>query len=235
MIYSLKNGSFDKNSLLEYRNKSANKDNLIITFYEIDDILNKYLDQDHHYLGIKELKTKKEKIEPYLTTELDAFFSEIRYFCSYILSSFFSDIINNKEIINNFSDYLKRGNIYDYLDFLNTLCLNDGDLKSLTVGLTNKYKKKKTKNGYEFKYGKKINKEEINEELKKYKELKKYIKNNAWYGDFINQVVRMVDITKNNNFNLDIYPFDIEYQMDDNEVEEFKKIKMKILNIYNKL
>ena len=198
-----------------FREVSDYKESFLVDAFAIDDCLDRYILDDS--------SKNNEK--------LSFFKNNVSYICSILFSNYFSKLIENEDEVEKFLTFFDNPSAINFYEFLDMFGLSLKDFHRLTGMFIDRV----SKNSEEENKFIISSREMIKEDLEEMEKIITAEKN----GDTpYNQIYKLVDrlsvLLDTDDISLDIYPFDISYQMDDNEVEEFHEIKKKLLTLSHK-
>lgn len=222
----------DKDFVRDYLCNSPYEYNYIIQSKFVNDIFDNYMLDEVKNLDYHQLKEIEKDGEIYMTGLINSYEGHIRYLISRLLSWYFVDIYDDERQIKKFKDFIRQKRDYSSEEFAYLFNLELDDALAIETNLYDKYRKIAPKYNIEVTSNLKIPKDYISDELKYYNKLI----NRTKKCDDKNQeemiiVKKMFDLFDTSDVGLDMYPFRIEYQVDDCDVEKYEEYKKRILEL----
>ena len=195
----------------------------------INDILDDYIYDDLKKVPIEDMKESLNEASFYTHNEFGSFKFAVRYVGSYLLATYFDDIIDDEENIKNFLDFLNCKNDYSYADICNLMGLEVDDTIALPTVFMKKYLDIMNKNEVKVKKFPYITDEYIENEIKEYNRIINNNKNSDKTEQLKMKLVRkMFHYYNSTKISTDLYPFNSLSQLDDNEVDDLELVKNKL-------
>jgi hypothetical protein len=203
--------------------------NYSIKAYCINEILNNYIEPEYHNLTIGELKEAKKDIGLYTYNEFGSFEFNIRYLFSYLLSNYFEDMLDDPRTIKYFKKFLDNKNDYSTSDICNLIGFDIEDSITLPSVFVDRYYKILEKN--DIKTNKNIYADDnyIERDLDYYKKILDKAKKSDRKEQDKDIILReLLHLYNSTNIRTGKYPFDINSQMDDCDVDRVKELTKRI-------
>ena len=208
----------DMNVFNRLREISPYNNYYFITAKLINDFLDRYLCCD-----INQDTYEKGK------TVIDVFNNNVSYICSGLFVPYFYEILDRKEEQKKFISYINNSDEYLFTHFINLFGLNLENYKCLTSKLISYFSELMDVDGYKVYLSDKY-KRIIKEELDEYNELvNRELNSDDLFAKEFKEVIRIGRLLNVDEFDLNIYPFKAEYQLDDSDVDIFEESKKKLI------
>ena len=222
----------NKDFLDDYNYNNPYEYHYIVQASFVNEIFDDYLIEELKNLDYYQLKEIEKYVQKYSTKLIDSYEGHIRYLLSGILSCYFVGIFDDKRQIDSFKDFIRQKRDYscEELAFLFNIELDDA--LAIITDLYDKFKKIAPKYNIEVTSNPKIQQEYFDVELSYYKKLVEQTKKcDNKKQDEMKIVKKMFDLFDAPNVGLNMYPFEINYQLDDCDVEKYEDYKKKILRL----
>ena len=200
----------------------------------INDLLDDYLPDEYKKVSKDILKNSLDDLFIYNYNEFGSFTFSTRYIGCYLLSSYFEDIMDDEKSIKYFKEFLNSKNDYSFSDTCDLFGIDINDTIMLPTTYMQKYLDIVNKKELKVRRYPYVTDEYVKTELDDYNELIKKTKESDGLKQeemiLIRKLLHLYNKTKITN---DTYPFDINSQLDDNDVEEIDKIQKRLIKYYN--
>lgn len=162
-------------------------------------------------------------------TVIDTFTNNVSYICSGLFLNYFYNILDREEEKDKFIMYINNSNEFSFTNFINMFGLTLKDYRVLTSKMMIDFHDIMKQDEYNVSLSD-MYKNIIKEELDEYNELvnRELNSDDLFTREFM-EVIKIGRLLKVDEFNLDLYPFDIKYQLDDNEVDIYEESKKKLI------
>ena len=222
----------DKEFISDYICNSPYEYNYIIQANFVNDILDNYILDNEKNIDYHELKEIEKDDQIYMTKLIDSYEGHIRYLISRLLSWYFVDIYDDERQIKKFKDFIRQKRDYSSEEFAYLFNIELDDALAIETNLYDKFRRLAPKYNIEVTSNTRMPKDYINEELEYYKKLVNRTKacDDKKQEEMI-IVKKMFDLFDTSDVGLNMYPFRIEYQVDDCDVEKYEEYKKKILEL----
>ena len=162
---------------------------------------------------------------------IDTFTNNVSYIRCLLFTTYFYYLKDYEREKDKFSYYLKHADEFEFSQFINLFGITNDEFVSLVGPFVQKYSEtlKEDNNNV---YINDFYREVINKCLNTYNELME--KENSGKDFYLERfkVIREIALLLNrNNFDIDLYPFDIELQLEDEEVDQYEVHKKKLLKL----
>lgn len=210
----------------------GNNDEEVIDLKVLENVKN-ILPYSNHYMIYG--KKIDEFIDRYLITDsedgVDTFSNNVSYICSVMFQNYFYRIIEKEETKEKFVEYLRQPDGFAFDEFISLFNTNPYDFFMFTSILMTNFKKEV---GDSFIISERY-KEEVEKDLEDFENKieEEFTSNSTEKLKFIGYK-RLSRLLRKPICNEKIYPFDIEYQLDDNEVDLVNKEINRILRLNKK-
>ena len=204
----------DFNYLSQYSN------HYLVTFNIINSFIERFLNHEMALLCGKKTDSA-----------IDTFTNNVSYIRCLLFTTYFYYLKDYEREKDKFSYYLKHADEFEFSQFINLFGITNDEFVSLVGPFVQKYSEtlKEDNNNV---YINDFYREVINKCLNTYNELME--KENSGKDFYLERfkVIREIALLLNrNNFDIDLYPFDIELQLEDEEVDQYEVHKKKLLKL----
>lgn len=225
----------DREFIDDYLYNSPYEYNYIYQAKIINDVMDNYMKEEEKRLNYYQLKLRTKETDLYLTDDLKSFEEPIRYYLSGILSLYFYDICDDKKQVKKFVEFLRQKGEYSIEEVAILFNIDIDETFIIVTKIFEKYREIVKKKGINVPIPPMAGEEFINEELLSYNTLLERAKtSDDKHQKELIIVKKLFDLLGTNNINLNIYPFDISYQLDDCDVEKYEDYRKQILKLRKK-
>ncbi len=219
----------NRDTFNDYLSYSPYEYNYIVQATFINDILDDYIYDDLKKIPIDEMKESLNEIGLYKHNEFGSFKFAVRYVGSYLLATYFDDIIDDEENVKNFIEFLNCKNDYSYADICNLIGLEVDDAITLPTVFMKKYLDIMNKDEIKVKRYPYITDEYVESDMNEYsKIIEKNKKSDRVEQEKMKLVRKMFHYYNSTKISTDLYPFNSISQLDDNEIDDLELVKKKL-------
>ena len=219
----------NRDSFNDYLNYSPYNIDYIAQATFINEILDDYLPEEYKRVPKETMKESLEDLFVYNYNEFGTFTFAARYIGCYLLSSYFEDIMDDEKSIKYFKEFLNSKNDYSFSDTCDLFGIDVNDTITLPTMYMQKYLdiiNKKELKVRRFPY---VTDEYVKTDMDYYNEvIKKTKESDGSMQDEMILLRKLFHLYNKTKISKDMYPFDINSQLDDNDVEEIEIIKKKL-------
>ena len=163
--------------------------------------------------------------------DIEGFNNNVSYICSSIFSTYFFEVTERDEEKQKFAYYLNHNGEFNFLDFIEYFGFPPEKFHILLSIVVSDFANMVNYEKEVFPIND-IYKEVINQEIEEYNEIvEKELNSDYTEEEKIYLIRKLAVLLNRTTYSLDLYPFDIEYQLEDEEVEEFNKTKKRLLEL----
>ena len=214
------NDEITEETFEDFKYLSQYSNHYLITFNIMNSFIERYLNYE------TPLQCEKKT-----NSAIDTFTNNVSYIRCLLFSTYFYYLKDYEREKDKFAYYLKHADEFEFSQFINLFGITNDEFISLIGPFVEKYALTLKEDNNPV-YINDFHKEVIRKCIDKYKELME--KENTGKDYYLERfkIIREIALLLNrNNFSIDLYPFDIELQLDDNEIEQYEEHKKKLLKL----